>query len=49
MEMSRLASATRRPMVGSSGDGPRAGVRLLPVTSLAMVRPYPSVRSSIRR
>jgi len=28
--MSRLASATRRPMVGSSGDGPRAGVLLVP-------------------
>src|SRR4051812_34866429 len=40
-EMSRLASATSRPIVGSSGDGPRTGVLLVPVTSLAMVRQYP--------
>ena len=36
VEMSRLASATSRPIVGSSGDGPRTGVRPVPASSMVM-------------
>jgi hypothetical protein len=49
VEMSRLASATSRPIVGSPAAGARTGVPSVPATSLAMARPYPPARSSFRR